>query len=364
MIREVWRWYINRIRRPIGNGAGDVFFWRYRILKTPILGVYLHVFERSDKDRCLHDHAWPFISVILRAGYFEEMKAEAYDPSPPATTFHWRKPGTILFRRPSTAHRIVIEDGTRPVSLVIVGPKWRDWGFWTRDGWRKAVEGQKSPECGEAEAPAFDVPEGLGIEDLPTAGWPRLCTPPTLADIKPPEGWPTPEMPPEVALELAEAVEQDNARRLRIAADLRARWRARDEAGWDGPRDIEEAEVLEAMADGVLPDIESSGDEVPTRPADGELSRAVAEAILGQQTGRVVVGYTTGGFSGDGSIPAGPIYEDRSDIVPGVVQSRIVPSAAAPPAKVDPEDTGEHIVNPTGLMPSGGWPTRGPMPRP
>lgn len=160
MIRKVWRWYIGRIRRPIGNGAGDVFFWRYRILKTPILGIYLHVFERSDKDRCLHDHAWGFISVILRAGYFEEMKIKPrnYDPSWPhrSTWHHWRRPGSVLLRRPSTAHRIVIEEGTRPVSLVFVGPKVRDWGFWTREGWRKAVEGEKSPECGEA----FDVPEG------------------------------------------------------------------------------------------------------------------------------------------------------------------------------------------------------------
>jgi hypothetical protein len=177
MIRKAWSWLLDRIRRPIGDGRGDVFFWRYRIFKTPILSMFVHVFERSDKDRCLHDHAWPFVSIILRDGYYEQV-GNSWD----APRLTWYPPGSVLFRRADHAHRIEIKPGTRPVSLVIVGRKVRDWGFHTIRGWRKWIAGEPNPICslddpraregyGEPEPWEADRPgawsEVPGAEDAP-----------------------------------------------------------------------------------------------------------------------------------------------------------------------------------------------------
>lgn len=170
-------------RKDIGNGAGDVFFWRYTLLKTRWFSVYLHEFLRSDHDRCLHDHPWPFLSIILAGGYHEEMRAYWQDGQPawwlggkprpttrnPAhyqdygydgwedyrigpTKLHWRRPGTILIRKATDAHRILIPPCTRPWSLVIVGKKSRDWGFYGPTRWImwRPVQGQ-NPICEDSQ---------------------------------------------------------------------------------------------------------------------------------------------------------------------------------------------------------------------
>lgn len=138
MRRRLSAWFLSKLpRTDIGNGVGDVFFWRYQILKTRLCSVFLHEFLRSDSDRCLHDHPWPFVSIILREGYFEQMH----------DGMHWRPVGSILVRRAKAAHRIEIsQNDRRPWSLVIVGPKVRKWGFYTLNGWEVWKPG-KSPVC-------------------------------------------------------------------------------------------------------------------------------------------------------------------------------------------------------------------------
>ncbi|MHC5537598.1 hypothetical protein ACYOEI_05130 [Singulisphaera rosea] len=137
-----WRSGLRRLidRIPhfdVGDGRGDIFFRRWKLIPTPWVGIYLHQFFRSDNDRCLHDHPWAFVSVILRGGYWEEM----------ADGRHWRGPGSILVRRAEDAHRIELEPGTRPWSLVFVGRKVRPWGFHTIRGWIPWVKGQPNPVC-------------------------------------------------------------------------------------------------------------------------------------------------------------------------------------------------------------------------
>jgi hypothetical protein len=122
-------------RFDIENAAGSVYMRRYKLLKTRWGNIYLHEILRSDEDKCLHDHPWPFITIILRSGYREQL---------PSGTF-WRRPGTLLLRPARSAHRIEVD---KPAwSLVIVGRKWRAWGFFTRDGWRAFVPGQPRPIC-------------------------------------------------------------------------------------------------------------------------------------------------------------------------------------------------------------------------
>lgn len=136
---------------PIGDGKGSVFFVRYDLLKTRFGSLYLHEFKRSDHDRCLHDHPWPFVTLILRGGYREQVGVIAHwsdEPWEMGRISHWRPPG-YFGRYPAThAHRIEI-DPSKPLpwSLVWVGRRTRPWGFWTRDGWRAWVKGEASPIC-------------------------------------------------------------------------------------------------------------------------------------------------------------------------------------------------------------------------
>lgn len=123
-------------RKEIGDGKGNVFFWRHTVFKCRWFAVYFHQFLRGDQDRCLHDHPWSFVSFIVWRGYWEEM----------ADGLHWRRPGSILVRPAKTAHRVVVEPGTKPWSLVIVGRKSREWGFHESTGWVPWKPGY-SPIC-------------------------------------------------------------------------------------------------------------------------------------------------------------------------------------------------------------------------
>lgn len=113
---------------------------RLRVFDSAWFGVYLHRFLASD-DPCLHDHPWPFVSVILRSGYWETVGhhwGQAWGSlwwwlNMPTT---WYPAGSILFRRAEHAHRIELDPARPlPVTLVIRGPRGRVWGFFGNAGW-------------------------------------------------------------------------------------------------------------------------------------------------------------------------------------------------------------------------------------
>lgn len=143
-LRWKYRGYLDRLpKTEIGNGQGDVFFWRYDAWKPSkelasklgLGGLYIHEFMRSDNDRCPHDHPWWFITFVW-GGYWEET----------STGRHWRRTGSLLYRPANFAHRIELEPGRKAWSLVLVGVKSRDWGFYTPKGWERWVPGY-SPIC-------------------------------------------------------------------------------------------------------------------------------------------------------------------------------------------------------------------------
>jgi hypothetical protein len=109
-----------------------------------ILGVVrmcLHVFHRSDADD-LHDHPWGFVSVILWRGYVEVTPCAACSPCENSTGCNYRQrkrvwPGMILFRRATHRHRVELIDGKKAVTLVFMGKRWREWGFFTSKGWQQ-----------------------------------------------------------------------------------------------------------------------------------------------------------------------------------------------------------------------------------
>lgn len=122
------------LRRPpdfIIGGVDNPYMLRWWVIpRNRWFNIYLHHILRDDDDRALHDHPWVNVSIVLKGGYFEVMG--------PGIT-KWRGRGSIVFRRPTAAHRLVVKhvDGKGDCwSLFITGPRVREWGFLCPQGWR------------------------------------------------------------------------------------------------------------------------------------------------------------------------------------------------------------------------------------
>lgn len=124
--------------------TGELYLRRWRIVQTPWFAIYLHKIATPDKDRDLHDHPWPFVSLVLRGGYDELLVTTntAMDDylrggRPPFRVRRWMSLGC---RRATDAHRITRLHRTPTWTLVLTGPRRRSWGFYTEHGfvdWRK-----------------------------------------------------------------------------------------------------------------------------------------------------------------------------------------------------------------------------------
>ncbi len=140
------QWYLDR-RDPnlwIGD-PGDPYLLRWWVIpRNRVLNVYLHCILRSDDDRALHDHPWPFVSIILRNGYVEHRFDDPDWRSDPQRrvrtrmTHHGER--AVVFRLPRTPHRLQILPDSWAMTLVITGPVIRPWGFWCPQGWRDSRE--------------------------------------------------------------------------------------------------------------------------------------------------------------------------------------------------------------------------------
>lgn len=129
----------------------------YRLL-TRFIAIRAHVTMRSDSDRHLHDHPWWSVSIVVSGGYWEVCRPTIraykkpdhyrtllanishYLPTPEicehAESFgiFWRRPGAVVFRRASDAHRLILPFGLHAHSLFVMGRKTNAWGFYTERG--------------------------------------------------------------------------------------------------------------------------------------------------------------------------------------------------------------------------------------
>lgn len=118
-------------RREIGPdfviGDHQLDRW-YLIPRNKIFNVYLHRFNKSDEDRALHDHPWISLGWILGPdnGYDEVLKSGT----------RYRHAGSVTWRLPTTAHRVVLVSDVPVWTLFITGPVVRQWGFHCPQGWR------------------------------------------------------------------------------------------------------------------------------------------------------------------------------------------------------------------------------------
>ena len=147
-----WAFLSRREEIPDSDDPTEVYLRRWRLFQTPLFAFYFHQIFLPDRGRDLHDHPAPFVSLILRGGYTEEVVRYSGKPGDRGrrgyTTRHGyslpvgrrlkrtHRFGHVNVIRRQSAHRIVSFTGKAPVwSFVFVGR--RDpagWGFWTPQG--------------------------------------------------------------------------------------------------------------------------------------------------------------------------------------------------------------------------------------
>lgn len=113
-----WRW----------TKVQSEYILRLHIVKTPWFAVCLHWIRKPDAEPWLHDHPVSFLSLILRGGYAEKRSKGKGEY---ITINSW-----FNFVRGSDKDRhtiILVRKNT--LTLALMGPKTREWGFWMPEGW-------------------------------------------------------------------------------------------------------------------------------------------------------------------------------------------------------------------------------------
>ena len=109
--------------RHVIHDGRTIYLDRLSIVTTPLFSIKLHRIYRRDQQRDLHDHPWDFLSIVLWGSYVEDT------PTGLKKRRWWNR------KRAADRHSIR-EVSRRPVwTLVVTGPKRREWGFWTSTGW-------------------------------------------------------------------------------------------------------------------------------------------------------------------------------------------------------------------------------------
>lgn len=132
------------------------YLHRYHLLpKNRFLNVYLHRFQEPDPGRDLHDHPWWSLSVVLK-GRYQEQHCEAGSAVRTRTLGGIRR---LALRRPTTRHTITWVAPGGCWTVFVTGPKRREWGFHTRDGWihNHLYDGPQSVTPASSQPPPAQV---------------------------------------------------------------------------------------------------------------------------------------------------------------------------------------------------------------
>ncbi len=113
-------------------GCGPVSPWRRPlawVMQRLGFAARIHEILRSDRDRVLHDHPWPYLAIILKGGYYEVTEENS---------LAWYRPGSVLVRGIEHRHRLMLPTapfGEQPATtLFITGRYAQKWGFFTPEG--------------------------------------------------------------------------------------------------------------------------------------------------------------------------------------------------------------------------------------
>lgn len=106
-----------RWREPLGK-AECPYAYRW-VFNLGLFSFRVHHFLRSDDKRYFHDHAWWFVTMVLKGSYT--------DVSPAGEDR--MTAGSIRYRAARHKHYVKVEDGGC-WTILLTGPMMRKWGFW------------------------------------------------------------------------------------------------------------------------------------------------------------------------------------------------------------------------------------------
>ena len=117
---------------------GELYLTRYYVFlkertKFPF-NVFLHKFHKSD-DPVLHDHPWPFATLILKGGYYEWTPQFGNNGKKIGEIARWCGPGSFRVAGAKSLHRIELDPEVTCWTLFMPGMKQRDWGFLVKNKW-------------------------------------------------------------------------------------------------------------------------------------------------------------------------------------------------------------------------------------
>lgn len=117
--------YWKKVIRDPETGEPYLIRWNWRPCKW--FSLKLHHIVRHDYGRDPHDHPWWFVSLILWGSYTEEYVG-------PFGNLLRRRVRWLNLKKATGTHRIIEVHGN-VWTLVLNGPRVREWGFHTALGW-------------------------------------------------------------------------------------------------------------------------------------------------------------------------------------------------------------------------------------
>jgi len=90
--------------------------------------VTLHTIVRSD-DPIMHDHPWPYLTIVLKGGYYEHFPLYDGKGNKIGEMSRWCGPGTIIKRKAHEYHYLELDAERPATTLFFMGPQQREWGF-------------------------------------------------------------------------------------------------------------------------------------------------------------------------------------------------------------------------------------------
>ena len=107
---------------------------RLHLVKTPWFAVCLHWLNKPDPESHLHDHPVSFLSIILKGGYTEFRGTPFPDSTKIMAETRVHRWYNYIYASRYDVHTIKsVKPNT--LTLCFMGPKVREWGFHTPDGW-------------------------------------------------------------------------------------------------------------------------------------------------------------------------------------------------------------------------------------
>jgi len=129
---------LGRKRIVLDRASNEPYLERYYLFlkdreRFPF-NVFLHKFLKSDPDD-LHDHPWPYATLILKGGYYEWVPEFDGQGKKIGESRHWRGPGHFRVCRATSYHRIELDPNVTAWTLFMPGPQQREWGFEVKGRW-------------------------------------------------------------------------------------------------------------------------------------------------------------------------------------------------------------------------------------